>query len=72
MEMNVNIGGVAALVFVALIAGAILYWGGGVLSDILPESDAGTVKSVGAVLLVIGVVAILLLLAIAIYNAVKG
>lgn len=72
MNVNVNLGGVAALVFVALLAGAILYWGGGALSDLLPESNAGTIASVGAVLLVVGVVAIVLLVIIAIYNAIKG
>jgi len=72
MNVNVSIGGVAALIFVALIAGAILYWGGEALSSILPESNAGTVASIGAVLLVVGVVAIVLLIIIAIYDAVKG
>lgn len=72
MEVNIRLENVASLVFVALLAGAILYLGGGAISDILPESDAVTVASVGAVLLVIGVVGILLLISIAIYKAAKG
>ncbi len=72
MEMKISIGGVAAIVFVALIAGAILYWGGGFLGDAFPESDAGNVKSVGVVLLVIGVVSVVLMIAVAIYDAVRN
>ena len=72
MNVNVTIGGVAAVIFVALMAGASLYWGGEALRNLLPESDAGTVASVGAVLLVVGVVAVILLIILAVYNDVKG
>jgi len=73
MKMEVNIVGVAAVIFVALLAGAILYYGGGALSNFpFTKSNATTIESFGVVLLVIGVVAVLLLIIIAIIKASKG
>ena len=72
MNVNVNIVGVAAVLFVVLLVGAILYLGGGTFSDVpLIGHNAKTVESVGAFLLFVGVISAIVLIVIAIYKGAK-
>lgn len=72
MIVNVKIVGVAAVIFVVLLAGAIFFLGGGALSDVpLIGHNAKSAESVGAFLLFIGVVSAILLIAFAIHKGAK-